>query len=414
MTQFSIEQLQQNPLADSANTLANLASGARNAVCGLYRSAPGALTAPGAASPGLGGDVGEAYRQMLDTLCGDGSLPERPPRLSGGQCAIPYTVEWETRGPGPLGTVTTNTQQDILQGPIRGMQFVPSVSGSQFAEYAIIHGTSNSRRVVLSFSTNAPRYEVHRATITKITALNPALDVCGDTLNPFPSLPTTPDTYSPPTTYRDRGTNVDVNINIPPIIIPPGAVSIAPKLEVRIGPNRIIFDGSGARLELSPELNIPITIGGGTTSPNPNDPVTVEPDLDPELLADRFDRIEDLLKELEDCACDDKDLAGLTATPGVNARSQCISVPISRNRYVALAVTQIPPNAKSQSGDSAPDVYFAGWAWFKSGDYMSERLPIDAEGKLFKNPGGFETFCYTMQNGYLSTPIILDLPPEPV
>jgi len=413
MTQFSIEQLQSNPLADSANTLANIASGARNAVCDVYRSSPGFITSPDASSPGLGGDLGEAYRQMLDSLCGDRPLPPAPPKLSGGQCAIPYTVGWETKGPGPLGTVTTNNQTDILQGPIRGMQFIPSVGGAPFAEYAIVHGANSTRRIVLGFSTNIPRYEVHRATITSITALNPELDVCGDTPNPFPSLPSTPDSYNPPTTYRDRGVDVDVTVNIPPIVIPPGAISITPKLEVKVGPNKVVFDGSGARLELSPELNIPITIGGGTTTPNPNAPVTVAPEIDGELLADRFDRIEDILEDIQKCACDDDGIGPLVTTVGNRAPSQCVSISVGRNKFCAIALSDQPINRKIQSGGSAPDVIYAGWAWFKAGDYLFERSPIDSQGKLFKNPGGAEAFCYTLYSGFNGTPIILDEPIPP-
>ena len=410
MTQFSLDQLKQNPLADSANTLANIASGARNAVCDVYRSAPGLISRADDSLIQPFEGVSDAYRQFLDNLCGDGPLPDRPPRLSGGQCAIPYTVAWETKGPGPAGTIITNNQQDILQGPIRGMQFVPSVGGSQFAEYAIVHGTNSTRRVVLNFSTNAPRYEVHRATITSITALNPALDVCGDTPNPFPSLPSTPDSYNPPTTYRDRGVDVDVTVNIPPIVIPPGAISVTPKLEVKIGPNKVVFDGSGARLELSPELNIPVTIGGGTTTPNPNAPVTNGPDIDGELLADRFDRIEDILEDIQKCACDDAGLGPLVTTIGNKAPSQCVSISVGRNRFCAIALSDQPTNRKIQSGGSAPDVIYAGWAWFKAGDYLFERSPIDSQGKLFKNPGGAEAFCYTLYSGFNGTPIILDEP----
>lgn len=414
MTQFSLDQLKQNPLADSANTLANIASGARNAVCNVYRSAPGLISRADDSLVQPFEAVSDAYRQFLDNLCGDGQLPELPPRLSGGQCAIPYTVRWETRGPGPNGTIVTNQQQDILQGPIKGMRLRPLPGGAPFAEYVITHGINNTERVVLNFSTNAPRYEVHRATIIQITALNPALDICGDTPNPFPSVPSTPDSYNPPTRYRDRGVDVDVTVNIPPIIIPPGAVSIAPKLEVKIGPNKIVFDGSGARLELSPELSIPVTIGGGTTTANPNPPVSAGPEIDGELLADRFDRIEEILEDIQKCACDDAGLAPLVTTIGGKAPSQCVSVPVGRNKFCAIALSDLPDNRKTQSGGSAPDVIYAGWAWFKAGDYLFERSPIDSQGKLFKNPGGAEAFCYTLYSGFNGTPIILDepIPPE--
>jgi len=188
---------------------------------------------------------------------------------------------------------------------------------------------------------------------------------------------------------------------------------VAPKFEVKIGPNRVVFDASGGTLKIEPSLNVPITIGGGGSSPNPNTPVTVGPDIDGEVLADRFDRIEDLLGELEDCACNNKPLGDYVVTAGTPAASQCVSVPTGRNRFCAIAIGQVPENRKSQAGGNAPDVLYAGWAWFKTGDYLFERQPIDCSGKIFANPGGAEAFCYTMNTGYVATPLIVDVPIAP-
>jgi hypothetical protein len=203
---------------------------------------------------------------------------------------------------------------------------------------------------------------------------------------------------------------VTVNVNIPPIIIPPGAIQVKPQITVKIGPNRITFDLSGGKLSFEPDISIPITIGRGPNGENPNSPIPLEPGLDGELIADRFDRIEDLLQDLEDCACDDSDLGALVATPGNNANSQCVSISVGRNKFCAIAITQRPTNEKSQAGLNAPDVLYAGWAWFKTGDYLFERTPVDCEGKIFKNPGNASAFCYTLYAGYLGTPIILDKP----
>jgi hypothetical protein len=211
--------------------------------------------------------------------------------------------------------------------------------------------------------------------------------------------------------YKDRGTTVNVNVSIPPIIIPPGLVQVNPKVEVKIGPNKVVFDLSGGKLSFEPNITIPITVGGGPNGENPNPPISL-PDNDPDLSA-RFNRIDALLAQIAECACDDPDVGALVPTPGTEAVSQCVSVPITRNRFCAIAITQIPANPKTEPGGAAPDVLFAGWAWFKAGDYLFERSPIDAQGKLFRNPGGAEAFCYTLRNGFRGVPVTLDeaIPP---
>jgi hypothetical protein len=179
---------------------------------------------------------------------------------------------------------------------------------------------------------------------------------------------------------------------------------------VKIGPNKVNFDLSGGELKLEVNPNLEVNIGNGKGNPNTNPPISPAPGLDGELIADRFDRIEDLLEDLENCACNDADLSTLVATSGNNANSQCVSISVGRNKFCALAITQRPVNEKSQAGLNAPDVLYAGWAWFKTGDYLFERAPVDCEGKIFKNPGNASAFCYTLYAGYLGTPIILDKP----
>lgn len=413
MPEYPIEQVKNNPLADSLSAPLNIVSAGRNGLCSLYRSAPGLLVRQDELLPPLEG-VKDAYRQFLDDLCNDQPLPEASPRTPGGLCAIPYDVAIRFQGdPDSAPPFVTNDVRRVI-GPIGAIALRTNPDNQNLWQYYFNAGNPPSIIDVGNFQKAESNVSSFKAFIVSVTPLNPALDNCGSRSPSFPPQPGGGGDYNVPTRYRDRGVDVDVTVNIPPIVIPPGAVSIAPRLEVKIGPNKIIFDGSGARLEISPGISIPITIGGGGTSPNPNSPVTVTPEIDGELLADRFDRIEDILDDIQKCACDDAGLAPLVTTIGTKATSQCVSVPVGRNRFCAIAIDDQPPNRKIQSGGSAPDVIYAGWAWFKAGDYLFERSPIDSEGKLFKNPGGAEAFCYTLYSGFDGTPIILDepIPPE--
>jgi hypothetical protein len=410
MADFSIEQLKSNPLADSPSTPFNIVSAARNGVCNTYRAAPGLLTQPDGAFSQPFEAISDAYRGFLDDLCGDQALPPIGPRFGGGRCAIPYVVSYETKVPISPSGQQTGSGTVTLTGPIGGMQLRQVPGSPNQMEFVISHQGGQFFFGVLSFDKTQPRAGEHTASVTGITAVNPALDTCGGLSPRFPERVTGPTDYNPPVQYRDRGTQIDVNVNIPPIIIPPGAVQIRPNIEVKIGPNKVNFDLSGGELKLEVNPNLEVNIGNGKGNPNTNPPISPAPGLDGELIADRFDRIEDLLEDLENCACNDADLSTLVATSGNNANSQCVSISVGRNKFCAIAITQRPANEKSQAGLNAPDVLYAGWAWFKTGDYLFERAPVDCEGKIFKNPGNASAFCYTLYAGYLGTPIILDKP----
>lgn len=412
MADYSLDTIKNNSGANSPDTPLNIVSAARNGLCGLYRAKPWALFGV----PGPDSDMSpqsQAFRQFADNLCNDAPLPPMLPPTLGGKCQILYDVTFRYSGDPDQAPPFNITDTRRVTGPIGGVQLRTNPANPSFWQFYFTAGVSNSIINIGQFQKAESNAGGFSAGITSIVAVNPALDVCGGTDPGFPVQPVGPGDYSPPVQYRDRGTNVNVNVNIPPIIIPPGAVSIAPKFEVKIGPNRIVFDVSGGTLKIEPSLNVPINIGGGSPGANPNPPITATPEIDGELLADRFDRIEDLLDELEDCACNNKPLGAYVVTAGTEAASQCVSVPAGRNRFCAIAIGQVPANRKSQAGGSAPDVLYAGWAWFKTGDYLFERQPIDCAGKIFANPGGAEAFCYTMNTGYRATPLVIDLPIAP-
>lgn len=380
-------------------------------MCGLYRNAPGLLVQPDNTFAQPFEQVNDSFRQFLDDLCGDAPLPPLEPGTPGGKCPVAYNVAhrltFELFGGGTqfrTGTIT-------VTGPIGAIARRQRPDDSTQWQWGFYFAGGSNFFPMGAFPKNSFEARSTSATITSITPVVPGTDNCGPRPPQFQPTAPTGNPYNPPVEYKDRGTTVNVNVSIPPIIIPPGLVQVNPKVEVKIGPNKVVFDLSGGKLSFEPNITIPITIGGGPNGENPNPPISL-PDNDPDLSA-RFNRIDALLAQIAECACDDPDVSALVPTPGTEAVSQCVSVPITRNRFCAIAITQIPANPKTEPGGAAPDVLFAGWAWFKAGDYLFERSPIDAQGKLFKNPGGAEAFCYTLRNGFRGVPVTLDeaIPP---
>jgi hypothetical protein len=195
----------------------------------------------------------------------------------------------------------------------------------------------------------------------------------------------------------DFDVNVDIDLN--------------PTFVVNVDGLDIIFDWDGA-VVLAPKLEIPITIGGGPNSGtgNPKTPKKSPKPLSGEAIADRFDRIEDLLGELEECACPSDLLGPFDTIPGNVLQSQCVSLSPERVKYVALRITSAPANRKEQNGGNAPDVLYCGWAWFRAGEDLLERMPVDALGKMYKAPKGATAFCYTVYSGYQAQPFLLNKP----
>jgi len=410
VSDYSLDALKANPVTTTLDTAFNLANAARDGLCTVYRNAPWALTyGEGGFDPtGLGG----AFRRTLDNVCSDKDLPPLPPSPGGGLCNVRYRVEYVTRSPDSGGTIQESPGVIFLFGPIGGVAFEKTPGLANSGRYYIPNDIPTDKFVLIQFPTTGPTAGKYSAQITAISPVTPGTDICGQADRQFPPRLPAPDEYGGNRTYRDRGIDITVPFKVPPIIIPPGAVQVNPTLVVKIGKVEVNFDLSGA----SVNFNFGGGPGGSVGNPggsNPNDPVQNPADgIDPELLADRFDRIEDLLKELEDCACKPDPSSGLVVTPGTEAAGQCIALSVTRNRYCAIAVTQAPPNQRIQFGNNSPDVVYAGWAWFKGGDFLFERFPIDAQGKLYANPGKASAFCYSMNAGFKGKPFMLDAPLE--
>jgi len=68
--------------------------------------------------------------------------------------------------------------------------------------------------------------------------------------------------------------------------------------------------------------------------------------------------------------------------------------------YVTLDITRKPLNAKTQEGELAQDLVYAGWFQFASEGYYYPRQPIHFSKAVFKAPLGATDYAYTLYEGF--------------
>ena len=72
-------------------------------------------------------------------------------------------------------------------------------------------------------------------------------------------------------------------------------------------------------------------------------------------------------------------------------------------RFVTLDISAKPSNPKYESGGAAPDVFYAGWAWYNAAGENYERMPIDAIAKAFAIQPRATGFSFTCRQGYTAS-----------
>ena len=68
--------------------------------------------------------------------------------------------------------------------------------------------------------------------------------------------------------------------------------------------------------------------------------------------------------------------------------------------FVRVTLTQIPINARTQDGDGADNVIYAGWFEFRSDSFNFPRQPIHFGLSTFIPPEGSTGYAYTLYNGF--------------
>lgn len=413
MVDFNFQELK-DAAADPDNPLKSLVNAARERACNLYQQNPDFMVPFTAVDPtGVGEGLRGSYRQMLDNMCSDKPLPPAPTQqFSGGQCAgTEYQVNFRS---GQNGVLNPGIASIILTGPIGSVGFRNSNGITQLGMsigttppfgnfYPIIQG---------GVGTTQAQIAQWRAEIVSVSAVS-GPDNCGNKPPGYPIKSLSPGDYGGITQYKDRGVLVPAPWKLPPLTLPRiPSLGFQPTLIVNIGAINVSFDFRGAKIlpiEIAPDFDI--NIGPGST--NPNLPVKYPTSQDIDALSKKVDKLQEDLDELEKCTCYKLDgLVGEQIATKVQS-ARILGLSATRNKYCSVRLTIKPENRKSQIGGDAPDVEYAGWAWFGNNfGILSERMPIDADGKVFRNDGGYTSFNFTLYNGFKADAFSLSLPIE--
>jgi len=343
-------------------------------------------------------------QEFHEDLCRDRSpdpLPQPTPQpWSGGQCSGTRYQVFFTYTPEIGAPISSSV---FARGPIGGIVKKQSLNWDDYVLYhGPTEGVGSSQFVVGNAAFNG------NTVITSVIP-NPAVQPnnCGDPAPDFPKiLPpgVNPDDYgvvggppvgpggqreyAPPATPRPV-LPPPYSFTIPPVVWSPGGGQAPWRL-----PGTISIQPT---ISLSPQINVgPFNLNIGPNSINltlnarfdkDNPAPQLPPGRDPGQLPqeDCCDIIEVIRERLGKVVVPG-DYVVVPAGGGAVSQGFDFPVPV---RCAALRVNAsvIPQKASRQKGSGAPDVLWLGWVWFEYAEgRLSERMPIDASGKVFIPP----------------------------
>lgn len=390
-----------NPIFGAGTPVGDMIRGAGSLYCDLIRNYPAwSLSDPLGITP--------LNRAIGERICG--TTPPLPPpdqpALPGGKCVCQrYRVDY-TVDPDNFPPFTASFE---CRGPISVVGWRPGLVPNTY-RFLVIHqndscnGTVENNLVgnISQTSLNAG----YKVTVDAITAIG-GVDNCGGQVPKYSPI-------QPPANELQRNVNINitpgVNIAIPVIIVRPNVdININPTVNINLQPQfnfpdlgvNIGFDLGGIN------INNNIQIGGGNNyfpvpDPRPNPP-TLPPgksvDTDLTELYRRVNDLRERLVRIEECACDTDPV--LTPVNLGSGNSGSFTLP-AKTKFVVLTLTTIPGNRKEQGGLNAPDVLYAGWAWFRGVlNSLGERTPVDASAKYYQVNPQANTFCFTLYAGFV-------------
>jgi len=358
----------------------------KSVVCPLYKNFPGFAT-----GANFGNPFADASDALLQQTCNTPTNPPPariPPSFTGGNCAGQnYIVNYNfNTGQGEFSSSINIT------GPVRGIsrENITNAQGQPAVNVFLLGGPAvpggvPDRAVLTGNASPSSTF-----TITSVALANGQPDNCGNRPSGFPI---------------NTPADIDLNLNVPVTLAPNLTVNapvsiyapintLAPSL--RLGDLNVDFNLGG--LTISPALNVNITPPGATPPAPARPPAGNTPqDRDYTELLNLLVRYAKRARDCQEC---DDDFT-FTTSGIAGGSSGRIAVP-SGSTLVAAALTIVtrPTNFKFQPGRGQADVLYAGWGWFDGNLNQAERLPVDAEDKLFyapkkPSPTGFSFTLYT-------------------
>ena len=380
MVDYKYSELLQEFGNEAAEFGKSAANKAANFVCALYAQYPAALMPPGGSA---------VARGIWNNLCtGRGTaLPVPPPvRFTGGQCdSIKYRVLYKYKHTGETGY--RGAFQTFLWGPVGGVRSGPGVP-NQFGQLIypiefLCRGTAGRLPAPSStqwYLEDEVRAGIDDIFIESVNREDGRPDNCGNLGSSYPNTPLPPGAGNGSIT----GTYPDGGVYVIPVVLRP---SVNANINVDVGGITLKFDAGG------------VTFGeGGDISGT---------------LSDILDAVNEGVAQIVDgqCACADIPDENSYDTDTVPDEDGTTKDGIQGLEWVRIKITQSAVNAKSQYGNGASDVYYAGWFCFLANGAGLPRQPIHFKDAIFRAPEGSTGYEYCLYKGYRGTATEYKRPP---
>jgi len=356
----------------------NLANQAAGFACNLYKQYPWALTF---------GDTGNFSRGVWDELCRERpeGLPLAPtPAYLGGQCdAVLYriTITWLMRD-----GRTDYHSPGTFWGPIKSVEFVQSPLNSEdsrgFLQELWITCRGPENRIVPLARYQISTQYAYAVSIQSvdIVRIDGKPDNCGNLPSDYPQTPI-------PSSSRTTSININVHggttYNVP-ITVQPTVNKY--NINVDAGDISFVFDLVGVTVNSNPFYKTVNNIEGDIIDLSQdvtNLAQIVTPFINNSVNFNSSFNL-GVFQTTEDSG---------SSSPADEEQSDNIA-------YVTLDITRKPVNAKTQEGELAQDLVYAGWFQFAAKGYYFPREPIHFSKAIFKAPFGATDYAYTLYEGF--------------
>lgn len=388
MADISLAEMNEALSGSAGDFLVDAANAARRGVCRAFRKAPAAIVG----SP-LDNGAARAWQGLAERLCNPlpEPLPEPSDPVPGGQCqGVLYSLIYRSR----------NTPSDpwVESGALERYGAISGIVLERASETAMAIVLKSGGAVppgtptdeILGF-VSGEAGSLGSAELLEVNRVDGLPDNCGDVPPNYPIQPADAGDLDYDDVIPVGGKPVKLPVTINPVKVDVG-IQVKPEFNVNIGGIQINLDVTGAKITISPTLNINPVLPPAL-DPRPEPPPAVQPPQDPgqvdeetgeslQEILDELAEIKEIAQDTKTCACDEEPETSLVPDLLGSGASGDFILP-EGTRFVRLSISAQPQNPRRENGLSAPDVLYAGWAWYKYLNGVAERLPIDAADKTF-------------------------------
>ena len=371
----TLPELAERVGAGTADFKDKLAEGLRDFACTLWENYPDQIT--------QGDNLASSFtRGYMNRTCADKTLPQPPVSpFFGGQCEdVGYDVVIEFQNCGD--TMWTQDQIGTVPGRVTALivELASITSGcgggdprnrknwNLRANYTMSDGIPRQTTLLLGVT-----YVEFRAIGCVRSDGMP--DTCGDPNANYPTTSPTPVDYTTVINIvSEDGDTLNYTAEYKP-------TNYNFPLNFDLGGIKVLFDLGGINFNFSlvslDGLPIPLPDGNGSPIPSPQD------DGNRNIRCRRLPP-----PESGDYFTDTKN--------DTDPKEEDVGEELA---FVRVTLTNVPTNIRTQWGDGAPNIIYAGWFEFQGEGYNFPRNPIHFNQNLYPTPEGATGYAYTLYEG---------------